>query len=151
MSEVGAHAFSIPHEYVRPTRDMVIVRMPLPPKMIGSILAPDAYRDIAKYNVTAGRIVALGPLAFSYKDGEGLKKQDVKIGDWVTFRPFAGTYSAGGKVAGVGEWRYISSFNDVIGVIPADKMPDPSTLLWNEEDDAVPKSAAPGFDFQNKK
>jgi co-chaperonin GroES (HSP10) len=113
------------------------------------------YRDLAQYNVMAGRIVALGPLAFSYKDENGLQRQRVEIGDWVTFRPFAGTYTSGGKVAGAGNWRYISSFQDVIGIIPADKMPPPEALLWNEDDEepvpaAVPPAAA-AFAFDNRK
>ena len=148
----GVHDFAIPHECVQPTRDMVIVRMPLPPKKIGSIIAPDMYRDLAQYNVMAGRVVSMGPLAFAYKDSDGtLKKQDVKIGDWVTFRPFAGTYTQGTKVAGAGNWRYISSFGDVIGIIPADKMPRPETLLWDEEDDKPEVPARQYFDFDNKK
>ena len=152
MSDVGVHDFSIPHEFVQPTRDMVIVRMPCPPKKIGNIIAPDAYRDMARYNITAGRVVATGPMAFAYKDGEGIAKHDVKIGDWVTFRPFAGTETFGNKVAGAGNWRYISSFNDVIGIIPADKMPDPATLLWDDDEPEpeAPETAA-DFGFHNKK
>lgn len=159
---IGVHDFAIPHEHVQPTRDMVIVRMPLPPKKIGNIIAPEMFRDMAQYNVMAGRIVALGPLAFCYKDVDGLKRQTANVGDWVTFRPFAGTYTQGGKVAGVGSWRYISSFSDVIGIIPAVQMPDPATLLWDEdasqqaaEGGAVildPKAAADAdFKFDSRK
>lgn len=150
MSDVGVHDFAIPHEFVVPTRDMIIVRMPLPPKKIGSFLVPEMFRDMAQHNVMAGRIAAMGPMAFTYKDGDGLSKQDAKIGDWVIFRPYAGTFSQGGKVAGVGSWRYVSSFADVIGIIPSSKMPDPATLLWDEEE--VPAAAVKDdFSFQNKK
>lgn len=136
MSNVGVHDFSIPHEHVQPTRDMIVIRLPSPPKKIGTLHVPDMFRDMAKYNIAAGRVVAMGPLAFSYKDGSGnLAKQDVKIGDWVTIRPFAGTHVQGGKIAGVGNWRYVSSFQDVIGIIPADKMPDAATLLWDDSDE----------------
>jgi hypothetical protein len=50
-----------PHGDVKPMRDMVIVRLPIPPKMVGSIAIPDIYRDMAQYNVMVGRIVAMGP------------------------------------------------------------------------------------------
>lgn len=129
---VGVHDFAIPHEHVQPTRDMVIIRMPLPPKMVGSLHVPDVVRDMAQHNVMAGRVVAMGPLAFQYKDGNGLSKQDVKIGDWVVIRPFAGTMLQGGKLQVNSGWRYVSSFQDVIAIIPADKMPDPETLVWED-------------------
>lgn len=139
MSNIGVHDFAIPHDFVRPTRDMIIIRLPLPPKMVGSIEIPTTFRDMAQYNVMVGRLVAMGPLAFVYKNAEGgMSKEDVKKGDWVTFRPYAGTQTMGGKVAGAGSWRYISSFSDVIGVIPADKMPDPSTLIWDDNEDLKP-------------
>jgi co-chaperonin GroES (HSP10) len=122
---------------------MVIIRMPLPPKMVGSLHIPDAARDLAQHNVMAGRVVAMGPLAFQYKDGSGgLSRQDVKIGDWVVIRPFAGTMLQGGKLYESGGWRYVSSFQDVIATVPADKMPDPSTLTW-EDTDLHAQPAAP--------
>lgn len=137
-SNVGVHDFAIPHEHIQPTRDMISVRLPLPPKKIGSFEIPEQFRDMAKYNVMVGRVVAMGPMAFWYKTGDGMARQDVKVGDWVSFRPYAGTQVMGGKVIGQGEWRYISSFQDVIGVIPADKMPDPATLLWEDDETAMP-------------
>ena len=139
MSSIGVHDFAIPHGHVQPTRDMVIVRLPIPPKMVGSIKIPDMYRDLVAHNVMVGRVVAMGPLAFVYKDAEGgLSRQPVNVGDWVIFRPYAGTQTIGGKVSGVGNWRYLSSFQDVIGLVPSDRMPDPETLLWDEEKE-VPK------------
>lgn len=134
MSGIGVHDFAIPHEHVQPTRDMVIIRMPLPPKMVGNLHVPDLVRDMAQHNVMAGRIVNMGPMAFQYKDGEGLSRQDAKIGDWVVIRPFAGTMMQGGKLTVNSGWRYVSSFQDVLAVIPADKMPPSETLLWTEED-----------------
>ena len=140
MSNVGVHDFAIPHEFVQPTRDMIIIRMPLPPKMVGSVHVPDLVRDMAQHNVMAGRVVAMGPLAFTYKDGNGLARQDVKIGDWVVIRPFAGTLMQGGKLQVTSGWRYVSSFQDVLGLLPADKMPDPSTLVWDDAEEP-PKTA----------
>ena len=140
MSNVGVHDFAIPHEFVQPTRDMIIIRMPLPPKMVGSVHVPDLVRDMAQHNVMAGRVVAMGPLAFTYKDGNGLARQDVKVGDWVVIRPFAGTLMQGGKLQVTSGWRYVSSFQDVLGLLPADKMPDPSTLVWDDAEEP-PKTA----------
>jgi hypothetical protein len=139
---IGVHDFQIPHEHVTPTRDMVIIRIPLPPTHVGSIEIPAMARDLAQHNVMAGRVVNMGPLAFQYKDGEGLNRQDVKIGDWVVIRPFAGTLMTGGKLQANSGWRYVSSFQDVIAIIPADKMPAPETLIW---DDAETK---PTFDYR---
>jgi co-chaperonin GroES (HSP10) len=134
MSNIGVHDFAIPHDCVQPTRDMVLVRLPLPPKMVGGMIIPDMYRDLAVHNVMVGRVVAMGPLAFVYKDAEGsLSRQSVNVGDWVVFRPYAGTQTIGGKVSGAGNWRYLSSFQDVIGLVPADKMPNPNTLIWDDD------------------
>lgn len=143
MSNVGVHDFTIPHEYVAPTRDMIVIQMPGVPRMVGRIHIPDMFRDMAKHNVAAGRVVSMGPLAFWYKAGDGeMKHHDVKIGDWVTIRPFAGTHVQAGKLQVGAGYRYVSSFQDVIGIIPADKMPDPSTLIWDDEDETV-KAATP--------
>lgn len=133
MSSVGLYGFEIPHDFVQPTRDMVTIRIPFPPRKIGNIITPEQSRELMAHNVMTGRIVAMGPLAFSYKDGDGLKRQEINVGDWVMIRPFAGTMVQGGSVMVTSGYRYVSSFNDVIGVIPSDRMPDPATLVWDEE------------------
>jgi hypothetical protein len=140
LSGIGVHSFQIPHEFVQPTRDMIIIRIPMPPRQIGSIITADITRDLMQHNVMAGRIVALGPLAFNYKSAEGLCVQEANLGDWVIIRPFAGTMIQGGKLAVNSGWRYVSSFQDVIGVVPAADMPEPSTLIWNDDD---PTNAQP--------
>jgi co-chaperonin GroES (HSP10) len=128
---------------------MVIVRLPMPPSKIGSILTADVTRDMMQHNVMAGRVFAMGPLAFSFKDGEGgLGRQDVKIGDWVLFRPFAGTMIQGGKLVSTSGWRYVSSFNDVIGIIPAARMPDAASLEWDYAD-AETEPPAAAFNFNS--
>jgi co-chaperonin GroES (HSP10) len=142
MSNIGVHSFEIPHEYVRPTRDMVIIRIPFPPKKIGNIITPDITRDLMQHNVMAGRVISMGPLAFVYKDAVGgIAKQPVNVGDWVLIRPFAGTMVQGGKLQVNSGYRYVSSFQDVIGIIPADKMPKSDTLEWDykNEDAAAAK------------
>jgi hypothetical protein len=154
---IGVHDFEIPHEHVQPTRDMVIIRIPLPPKFMGDKVKfeiPNVVRDLAQHNVQAGRIVNMGPIAFQYKTDDGVAVQDANIGDWVIIRPFAGTLLQGGKIAVNSGWRYVSSFADILAVIPADKMPDPSTLLWTEEEaDAQANSRAlvPDFNFNAKR
>lgn len=139
---IGVHQFEVPHAIVRPTRDMVVIRIPAAPRTVGDkvkFLVPDASRELAQHNIAYGVIHALGPLAFSYKDGDGLAKQDAKIGDWVVIRPFAGTLMAGGKLVSTFGWRYVSSFQDIIGILSAADMPDVSLFEWDADDiDAVP-------------
>lgn len=154
---IGVHDFAIPHEHVQPTRDMVIIRLPMPPRFVGGIEIPDVARDMAQHNVMAGRIVAKGPLAFKYKDGEGLTAQEANIGDWVVIRPYAGTMLQGGKIQLTSGWRYVSSFSDILAVVPADKMPDPAMLIWDDNDPRVAPPVAPAvaanadFNFNAKK
>ncbi len=152
---IGVHDFQIPHDSVQPTRDMVVIRIPLPPKTVGDkvkFIVPDVVRDMAQHNVMAGRIVSMGPLAFQYKDGNGLSRQDANIGDWVIIRPFAGTMLQGGKLMANTGYRYVSSFQDVIAIVPADKMPNPDVLVWEDDteqlnfDYKAPQQPAPTFD-----
>lgn len=147
MSSVGIYGFDIPHEFVAPTRDMIIIRIPFPPERVGSIITPQMTRDLMAHNVMTGRIVAMGPLAFSYKGPDGLEVQKAGIGDWALIRPYAGTMVQGGQIMVTSGWRYVSSFQDVIGIIPRDRMPDPSTLIWEAEDvHAAPKPQATADD-----
>jgi hypothetical protein len=84
----------------------------------------------------------MGPLAFQYKDGNGLAKQNAQIGDWVIIKWGAGTmFQASKGIVTQGGWRYLSSFNDVIGVVPANEMPDPETLCWDESETAMDTAA----------
>ena len=149
MSTVGVHAFQIPHDRVRPTRDNVIVRLPMPPSKIGRILTADVTRDMMQHNVMAGKIFAMGPLAFTYKDDEGLKRQPAEVGDWVLFRPFAGTMIQGGQLAVTSGWRYMSSFNDIIGIVPAAEW-DP-VCEWDYAEDIKSDDPRPDFNFSSVK
>lgn len=160
MSNIGVHDFAIPHDFAQPTRDMVIIRMPMPPRYVGGIEIPDVARDMAQHNVMSGRVVAMGPVAFCYKDSDGnLNRHNVNKGDWVVIRPYAGTMLQGGKIQSTAGWRYVSSFQDVLAVLPADKMPDPDTLIWDDADprvaakpaDIVRQAARQDFNFENKK
>ena len=159
MSNLGVHDFAIPHEFVQPTRDMVIIQLPLPPKFVGDKVKfeiPQQFRDMAQHNVMAGRIIAMGPLAFTYKDGTAgntLKRQDVGVGDWVVIRPYAGTMLQGGKFRMDGGFRYVSSFQDIIGIVPTANMPDPATLIWEDDGETAPTHTrlADDFNFHNNK
>jgi hypothetical protein len=157
---IGVNQFEVPHAIVRPTRDMVIIRIPAAPRTVGDkvkFIVPDASRELAQHNIAYGVIHALGPLAFTYKDGNGLAKQDAKVGDWALIRPFAGTLMAGGKLVSTFGWRYVSSFQDIIGILPAADMPDVSLFEWDTEEgeDATlskpAAKAAADFNFNAKK
>lgn len=143
MSDAMTHGFKIPHDRVEPTRDMVLIQIPFPPRKVGNIHVPDQTRDMAHHNVMAGRIIKTGPLAFTYKGPEGFDRQDAKIGDWVLIRPFAGTFMGAIQqgFATLG-FRYVSSFQDVIGIIQAADMPDPESLMWTAEEADAGISAA---------
>lgn len=141
---MSTYGFEIPHTKVMPARDIVAVQLPFPPKKIGNILTPDIWRDISQHGMQAGIIRAMGPLAFQYKDGNGLAKQAAEVGDWVLIKWGAGTmFQASKGIVTAGGWRYLSSFNDVIGVIRAHDMPDPATLCWDESESALDGLTAP--------
>ena len=127
------HDFIFPLERLRPIRDMVLIQLPLSPKKVGSLIVPDFSRDMAQHNVVYGRVVAAGPLAFAYKDIKGeFVRHPIEVGDWVTFRIYAGTETTGGKIS-VSKWRLLSSFQDITGYVPADEMPK-HDFLWTEAD-----------------
>lgn len=128
------YGFDIPHDQGTPCRDLIAVQIPYPPSKIGSLIIPDISRQLGEHGVQAGIIRQMGPLAFTYKDHNGLSKQDAEVGDWVLMRWGAGTmFQAGrGILNAIGGWRYLSSFQDVIKVIPASAMPDAATLEWTD-------------------
>lgn len=133
---MSIYGFEIPHHKVKPARDYISIQIPLPPRKVGSVITPDMWREFSQHSVQAGIIRNMGPLAFQYKAGEGLKRQEAEIGDWVIIRFGAGTmFQAGRGIVVNGGWRYVSSFNDVIGIIAAADMPNPKTLEWEEGDD----------------
>lgn len=134
---IGVHDFEIPHDHVQPTRDMVIIRIPMPPVTVGSmglIRVPQQFRDLASHSIQVGRILRMGPLAFTYKNGDGVSRQNAREGDWVVIRAYAGTELRGGKIKVNTGYRYVSSFNDIIGILPAEHMPAADTLLWTEDE-----------------
>lgn len=166
---VGVHDFEIPHDMVSPCRDIIIVKLPRPPEKIGAIHVPGMTRDLAQHNTMAGVIAEMGALAFAEKHGETeLRKvrvyinraktiwRDPQVGDWAVFRPFAGTMMQGGQLVASSGYRYMSSFNDVLGVIAPEFMPDVATLLWDDKDAdqaemKFPASTKADFNFDSKK
>jgi len=141
------YGFDIPHDKGEPCRDLIAVQIPYPPSKINSVIIPDIARQLGEHGVQAGIIRQMGPIAFQYKDSEGVAKQNAKIGDWVLIRWGAGTmFQAGrGILNAVGGWRYLSTFQDVIKVIPAEDMPNPATLEWTDQgvDPALTGAAQP--------
>ena len=154
------YGFDIPHNAGTPCRDLIAVQIPYPPSKVRGLWIPDVSRQLGEHGVQAGIIRQMGPMAFMYKDGDGLSRQDANVGDWVLIRWGAGTmFQAGrGILNAIGGWRYLSSFQDVIKVIPAAAMPDPISLEWTDEGvvDGPTFPAATGtpemqFNFDNKK
>lgn len=133
---MSIYGFDIPHHKVKPVRDYISLQIPLPPRKVGHILTPDMWRELSQPSVQTGIIRAMGPLAFKQKDENGISKHEATIGDWVIIRWGAGTWFMPTKgIVVSGGWRYISTFNDVIGTVDAADMPDPATLEWEEGDD----------------
>jgi hypothetical protein len=132
---MSIYGFDIPHDKGTPCRDYITIQIPYPPSKVRSIWIPDVAREINSSSVQAGIIRQKGPLAFAYKGREGFTDQTAEIGDWALIRWGAGTFFQAGKgiLNTIGGWRYISSFNDVIKIIPAADMPDPATLEWTDE------------------
>jgi len=159
---MSAYGFDIPHDKGTPCRDYITIQIPYPPSKVGSLLIPDISREFSQHGVQCGIIRQMGPLAFQYKNNDGIARQAANIGDWVLIRWGAGTMFQAGKgiLNAVGGWRYLSSFNDVIKVIPAADMPDPASLEWTDEavqsaieaaQNQSPVKSAPLFDFDNRK
>lgn len=133
---MSIYGFEIPHHKVKPARDYIAIQIPLPPRKIGSIITTDSWRELSQHGVQAGIIRAMGPLAFHYKVGNEPRQHEASIGDWVIIRWGAGTmFQATKGIVVSGGWRYVTTFNDVIGIVAATDMPDPATLEWEEGDD----------------
>lgn len=153
------YGFDIPHDKGEPCRDLIAIQIPYPPSKVRGLWIPDVSRQLGEHGVQAGIIRQMGPLAFQYKDGEGLSRQTANVGDWVLIRWGAGTMFQAGKgiLNAIGGWRYLSSFQDVIKVIPAAYMPRPEDLEWTDEGvvDGVPSPVGTtldgAFTFDNKK
>ena len=135
------YGFDLPHHEGTPCRDLIAIQIPYPPSMVGNVHIPDTARAMGEHGVQAGVIRQMGPMAFTYKDfdektqTEMLRRQPASIGDWVLIRWGAGTIFQQGRgiLNAIGGWRYLSSYQDVIKVIPADKMPAEDTLEWTDK------------------
>lgn len=58
-----------------------------PEKTESGLYLPDSVRDEDRYQSKVGLLVKLGPDAFSDDSGKWFKDVDVKLHDWVWFRP----------------------------------------------------------------
>src|SRR5438132_555852 len=70
MSSV--YGFDIPHEAGEPCRDIIAIQLPYPPSRVRSLWIPDVAREFGQHGVQCGIIRQMGPLAFQYKDGNGV-------------------------------------------------------------------------------
>ena len=129
------YGFDIPHDKGEPCRDLIAIQIPYPPSKVRGLWIPDVAREFGSHGVQAGIIRQMGPLAFSQRVNGEYIKQRAEVGDWVLIRWGAGTMFQAGKgiLNAVGGWRYLSTFNYVIKIIPATDMPDPDTLEWTDE------------------
>lgn len=143
----SVYGFDIPHDKGEPCRDLICIQIPYPPSKVRGLWIPDISRQLGEHGVQAGIIRQMGPLAFTYKDGDGLQRQRAAVGDWVLIRWGAGTMFQAGKgvLNAIGGMRYLSSFQDVIKVIPAADMPKESDLEWTDAGvvDFAPDAAVP--------
>ena len=115
--------FKIPHDKFHPLGDTIVVFIPATSKKVGSMWLPDQYRDMMQSNIMVGKIFAIGRMAFKYKDDDGIGVEDTKVGDWVAFRPHAGTFVINNQVTDAAGYRYLSAHRDVLGYIRATDMP----------------------------
>lgn len=65
-----------------------------PQQTLGGIHLPDKYRDEDKFQGKVGLVVKKGPMAFvptdPNNDEHGFSHVNVKVGDWIVFRPSDG-------------------------------------------------------------
>ena len=61
-----------------------------PEKTKGGIIMTSKARDEDRYQSKVGLIVKAGPTAFVESDGKWFNGLDLKVGDWVIFRPSDG-------------------------------------------------------------
>jgi hypothetical protein len=128
------HNFKIPHDKFYACGDTVVVRVPSSPDKLGSFWLPDQFRDMNQSNVMCGKVFKMGAVAFLRKDADGsINREPIDEGDWVLFRPHAGTYIMNGKVTDAAGWRYLSSHKDVLGFIKAGDMPEAADMSLNLE------------------
>lgn len=88
---------------LRPLYWQIVVRpVKIREKTKGGLILPDAVRDDINYLTTVGKVLAIGPLAFTREDMmrpvlandrsilERVYEQWFKVGDYVTYGKFAG-------------------------------------------------------------
>lgn len=70
--------------------DVIVAVYLRPEKTASGIILPDQHRDEDRYQSKVGLVVAAGPDAFVDESGAWFTGVNVKIGDWVWFRPSDG-------------------------------------------------------------
>jgi co-chaperonin GroES (HSP10) len=61
-----------------------------PEKTASGIFTTQQYRDEDKWQGKVGLVVKKGPTAFVDDEGKWFQQQNIKVGDWVVFRPSDG-------------------------------------------------------------
>jgi len=61
-----------------------------PEKTKSGIILPDSHRDEDRHQSKVGLVVKMGPEAFNDPDGNWFRDVEVKLNDWVVYRPSDG-------------------------------------------------------------
>ena len=70
--------------------EIVVAVYVRPEKTASGIYLPDAHREEDKVQGKVGLVVKMGPEAFEDPNGNWFRDMDVKLHDWVVFRPSDG-------------------------------------------------------------
>lgn len=70
--------------------DVLVAIYLRPEKTKSGIILTDRNRDEDKYQSKVGLVLKMGPDAFVDESGEWFKDVEIKVGDWVWFRPSDG-------------------------------------------------------------
>lgn len=80
----------VPTEY-----KCLVLPKPVEEKTSGGILLPDMTKDHDKYATTEGRLIAVGPGAFTFMDADIWAGREPKAGQMVLFAKYAGLHKKG--------------------------------------------------------
>ncbi len=100
----------------------ILVRpIPNKPKTKGGIILPDQVLEVKELLGTIGRVISLGPLAYTRADMlvDGKVDPWCKVGDYVTYGRYAGARKLYGGI------KYLTINDDEVNEV----IPDPSKFL----------------------
>jgi len=83
---------------LRPANDKIIVKPDSIEEITaGDIIIPQTVLDAERKAITRGVVVAVGPSCGTFFSDDGIKKEELKVGDRVIFAKFAGAEFRDGK------------------------------------------------------